>query len=155
MTILDMEIALMYSFGVRTNLILPNASWGLGLHECDLLIIRKSGCAVEVEIKTDKYDLINDKKKRHGHRSNKIKQLYFAIPTELMPYIEHIPERAGIIEVAEKKYGGYYCIYHRKAKINSKYKFTDKEIMKAGHLGCMRILGLKEIINQHIKKTSK
>lgn len=153
MNCLDIEIALMNEFGVRRNMILPNASWGLGLHECDLLIIRKSGYAVEIEIKTNKYDLINDKKKKHGHRSYKIRQLYFAIPTELMPYIEHIPERAGIIEIQEgdTSYKPYKCVFHRKAKINGSYKFTDKELIKAGHLGMMRILGLKETIRDYKK----
>ena len=151
MNCLDIEIALMYEFDIRRNLIIPNASWGLGLHECDLLIIRKSGYAIEIEIKTDKYDLIKDKLKRHGHYNNKIRQLYFAIPTELMPYIEHIPERAGIIEVLDSKNkysASKHCVFHRKAKINGKYKFTDKELIKAGHLCAMRILGLKKTIRK-------
>lgn len=53
MTTLEMEIALMEYFGVRQNLVVPNAWWGLqGLnHECDLVRLSKNGYATEIEIK--------------------------------------------------------------------------------------------------------
>lgn len=62
-TTLDMEIVLMEYFGVNRNIIVPNVSWGLNLHECDLLIFSKSGYATEVEIKISKQDLLKDKNK--------------------------------------------------------------------------------------------
>ena len=44
-------------FNYRANLIVPNISWGLGLHECDLLVLTSSGYATEIEIKVSKADL--------------------------------------------------------------------------------------------------
>jgi len=153
--LLDMEIALMCEFGYRRNIIVPNISWGLFLHECDLLVISKTGYATEIEIKTSKADLIKDKDKQHKHLSQKIGRLYFAIPTKLMPHVEHIPERAGIIEVVEGKmwsfqgFRRHQCIFHKTANFSHKNKLTDEEILKAAHLGTMRICGLKQKIRDY------
>ena len=78
----EIEIAIASYFGISRHIIVTNISWGLNLHECDILIIRESGYAVEVEIKRSKQDLLNDFKKQHGHRSKKIKELWYAIPEE-------------------------------------------------------------------------
>ena len=94
-----MELVLSSYFNSRTNLIVPNVSWGLNLHECDLLIVTPAGYAWEVEIKTTKYDLIRDGEKIHKHGSKKIKYLYFAIPEYLLEWQDHIPVRAGILVV--------------------------------------------------------
>ena len=90
-------------------------------HECDLLIITKAGCSYEIEIKVSKHDLIKDKEKRHTHSSNKINRLYFAMPSSLLPYIEHVPEKAGVIEVRDGK-----CFFIRDAKINNDHRFNQK-----------------------------
>jgi len=42
---LDIEIAVMEYLGTRTNLIVPNVSWGMDLHECDILSLSKAGYA--------------------------------------------------------------------------------------------------------------
>jgi len=150
MKTLDIEIAVMEYFNIRTNLIVPNVSWGIGLHECDLLVITKAGCAYEVEIKTSKTDLIKDKEKRHGHFNSKIKQLYFAIPMKLVKYMEHIPERAGIFGIREGINTVFKpkCEKLREARINSKYKFSEGERYQVARLGAMRILGLKKRIKK-------
>jgi hypothetical protein len=73
---IEVEEAVARMFGIRQNIIVPNISWGMGLHECDLLIIRKSGYAVEVEIKVSRWDLRKDLKKTHGHQSGRIREFY-------------------------------------------------------------------------------
>ena len=152
-TCMDIEIAVMHDFSPRRNLVVPNVWWGMNFnHECDILVVTKAGVGTEIEIKTNKYDLINDKKKPHGHSSHKIRRLYFAIPTDLMPYIEHIPEHAGIIEVYKVEgENGHRVRYHRTAKENGKYKFDDKEMQKLGHLGAMRIIDLKRIVRTLVR----
>ena len=80
LTAKDIEISVAKYMDPRVNLIVPNASWGLGLHECDLLVISKAGYASEVEIKVSKADLLRDREKRHGHASDRIKALWFALP---------------------------------------------------------------------------
>jgi len=142
-----MEVAIAQYFNYRTNLIVPNISWGLYIHECDLLIITPSGYAYEVEIKTNKHDLIRDQQKHHKHDCRKIKKLYFAIPECLQNYIDCIPEKAGIIIV---KYNNYKwtCYKIREAQINYNYKFSDKERFQVARLGAMRIWDLKDNLNR-------
>lgn len=158
-TTAEMEIALARYFNFRQNLIVPNVSWGLYLnrtclHECDLLILTKSGYLWEVEIKISKSDLVADKKKNHGHRHDSIKRLYFAIPEHINTdcCIEHIPKRAGVIVVKNKENllrGGYktnywYCKQERKPKEEKGHQLTEKERFKVARLGAMRIWGLKD-----------
>ena len=145
-----MEIALASYFGIRQNLIVPNVSWGMDSHECDLFVLTPSGCGWEIEIKISKSDLFADKNKRHGHHSSKIKFLYFAIPDYLKKYINEIPERAGIIVVSQTRHGriGHTYEYCDCTKIkspnkNSNYKYTDLERMQLARLGALRIWGLK------------
>ena len=147
-TSVEIEICLARYFDYRANLIVPNISWGMDIHECDLLVVRKSGYGVEVEIKVSKSDLIKDLSKRHHHhdRLGRISEFYFAIPDYLQPYIEFIPEHAGIIIVNKTDYGTT-CRTLRKPKPNvTRRKFTDKEISKIGHLGSMRIWNLKRAL---------
>jgi len=144
---LEMEVEIADYFNPRVNLIVPNISWGMYLHECDMLIITPSNYAYEVEIKTDKYDLIKDKEKRHQHNSKKIKKLYFGIPYYLLEYINHIPERAGILVVGESLYMRNNVKKIREAQVWSDYKFTEQEKYNVARLGSMRIWGLKRTLN--------
>jgi hypothetical protein len=147
-----MECAVMAHFNPRINLIVPNVSWGMFRHEVDILVVTKSGYAWEVEIKVSKADLIKDKSKGHEHNDPKLSRLYFAIPSLLVPHIEHIPERAGILEV--KRYETLPNIYCesvkviREAKSKYEYQFTPQEKYQIARLGTMRILGLKNKIRK-------
>lgn len=152
---LDMEVAVAGYFGVRQNLIVPNVSWGMFAYEVDLCILSPAGYATEVEIKVDRSDLIKDKEKRHGHRSEIIKYLYFAIPEHLKKDIEHIPERAGVIIVkwnppwdnriydGRLSEGWWSCKKIREAEINVKYKWTDQQRLDLLRLAAMRVWNLK------------
>lgn len=141
MTTLEMEVAIMSMFNVRQNIIVPNVHWGAHVHECDLLVLSQNNYATEVEIKISIPDLLADKKKAHGHYSNRISRLFFAVPKciEERALIE-IPERAGLISVYDNK------VTHlaRNCKRNTKAeKWSDKERLKLAHLGAMRIITLK------------
>lgn len=57
MNTLEIETAIAMKLDIRKHIIVPNISWGAGLHECDLLVINKSGYATEIEIKISKSDL--------------------------------------------------------------------------------------------------
>ena len=148
----QIEIAVARYFDVRQNMTVPNISWGLGIHECDLLIITKSGFAIECEIKTSKADIVADLKKRHGHNSKKIRSLFFAIPDRLEQYQDLIPERAGIIVVTQHPHG-CKCRILRKAKINTEAKkLSDKDILHVAKLGTMRTWKLRETIQRLNRK---
>ena len=142
---IEFAIATQY-FNTRQNLIVPNVSWGLGLHECDLLVLTTAGYAYEVEIKVSKADLVKDKLKKHGHSSNSIKKLYFAIPAKLAKHIEHIPRHAGVIVVTTTG----LCRLIAEAEMNKHApKFSDAERLQLARLGALRIWGMKEkLLNQ-------
>ena len=146
----EMEIALSLYFNRRTNLIVPNISWGFFNHECDLIVLTPAGYAWEIEIKVSRQDLIADKKKRHNHNDHRIKYLYFAIPEYLEKDIEHIPERAGIIIVYNTERYGHRCrVIRPPTAIANPYKFTDKDRYKIARLGALRIWTLKtNLINK-------
>jgi len=150
LTSIDIEIAVARFLNVRVNLIVPNVSWGLEIHECDLLVVTKSRYLWEVEIKVSKADLVKDKLKTHCHKNSKLKRLYFAIPEFLESEIEHIPERAGIIIVNELG----KCRTLRYPKENGTYKISEADYLKIAHLGCMRMWGLKRGLQAALSKKS-
>jgi hypothetical protein len=164
MTTLEMEIAVMRWIGIRRNLVVPNVSHGMHVHECDILSLTASGYATEVEIKISKADLLADKKKTHGHRSKKIANLYFAVPEELEELaLSEIPERSGllIVKPRKRKYGhrrytGYSVVVVRKPVRNKlASKWSEKDRLKLARLGALRILGLKERLEKMIDKNKK
>jgi hypothetical protein len=149
-TTLEMELSVAHYFSWRTNLIVPNVSWGFGIHECDLLIVTKAGYCYEIEIKVSLSDLKHDLDKKHKHKSKIIKKLYFAIPEYLLSSAEKfIPEHAGILKVVENKNkfsNINYCKQHREAKNNEVEKLTEEQRLQIARLGTMRIWALKQKI---------
>lgn len=138
--VLDIEVALSRHINLRQNLLVPNVSWGLGLHECDVLALSRSGYLTEYEIKTSAADLKKDRTKVHGHYSDRIKYLYFVVPSKLARYCEYVPERAGIIVV--NSHGQAFEIARAHANPRAR-ALTDKERYDYARLGAMRIWGLK------------
>jgi len=127
----------------------PNISWGLGVHECDIFVVRPTGYAIEIEIKISKSDLLAESKKNHSHSSTKIREFYYAIPHNLLDScIDHIPTHAGILTCKRNDHRDIVMTtLHRKPKINtSARKLTDTEILKTAKLGTMRIFSLKKKI---------
>lgn len=145
---LQMEISIATYFDPRRNVIVPNVWWGMGLnHECDLMVLTKSGYAYEVEIKISKSDIKADIKKRSGHYSNKIRKLYFSIPERLRPYIDLIPDRAGILMVIEAgKYPGQVEKIREAKNLPEARKLTTEEQFNLAKLGSMRIWTIKQSI---------
>lgn len=145
MTSQVIEIALANHFNWRMNFIIPNISWGLHLqHEADLLIITPAKYAYEIEIKISKSDLKRDLLKKHGHKSLKLKRLYFAVPD----YLENdakvlIPEHAGLFII--DKFGFVKLIKAPKLNTEAR-KLTDLEMEHLYHLATMRIWSLKEAL---------
>lgn len=159
MKVEDIEIAVAQHFGPRVNLPVPNASWGAGVHECDLLILSKSNYLTEVEIKTSLNDLKKDLTKRHGHNSPKIKQLYFAMPLDLyykQGVVELIPRRAGILTVNVSSYEEKLGVrVQREAETNaSAPPLSVEERYKIARLGALRIWGLKKRL-QKVREAMK
>lgn len=143
----QLEVAVMRYFNPRVNICVPNISWGLDLHECDVLVLTPSGLAYEVEIKISRADILADKKKAHGHNDKKIARLYFCVPSFLVDFAgQHIPERAGLLSVAEP--GFAWAKKVREARISSDYRWSAEQRHKLAHLGCMRLLPLIENLSR-------
>ena len=130
--------------GWRTHLIVPNVSWGLGLHECDLLSVSRNGYATEIEIKVSVADLRKDKEKQHHHKDSRIKYLYFAMPEAMKGNECDVPDGAGIIYVREQN---GWCHIERKATANKQaVALTAAERLHLAELGTMRMWKLKVAI---------
>lgn len=168
-TTAEIECIVAKGMDYRKNIIVPNVSWGAGLHECDLLIINPNGYATEIEIKISKSDLKADFKKDHHHQSESIRHLYYAIPDYLLETaLALLPEHVGIITCklnfyneggwySKQKYVRYVSMHiHRKSKPIHKYRaMTKDEIINIGRLGSMRIWNLKSKIIKSKNKTPK
>lgn len=149
-----MELALASWVGFTTHLVVPNVTWGLGFaHELDICVLTNSGYIWEIEIKVSLQDLKKDKEKWHGHRSSRVKRLYFAVPSKLERHVvEHAPDRAGIIIVRRNEKGRVYCHETRKPKENSAApKVSDKDRYRLARLGSIRLWSLK----RRLQKTGK
>ena len=152
MTTLEMEVILMGWLKYASNTVVPNVSWGLGLHECDLLRVTPSGYATEVEIKVTKSDLLKDKEKDHGHYSPKIKALYFAVPEKLEDVaLEEIPKRAGLLVVRKNEVSVWVDVVKKPKQNMNSHKWSEKEINQLQRLGCLRISTLKNQLLRSIK----
>ena len=160
MKAIEIEVAVAHHFGTRQNLIVPNTSWGLSMHECDLLVMTKAGFLYEVEIKVTKADLKRDAKKPHGHDNVRLKRLYFALPEKIAKEcMDLIPFHAGVLAVKPVEDGVFYheiveCL--RKAVDRKGARFvTPDEAYAIARLGALRIWGLKEKIIELDKKNKK
>lgn len=153
---MEIEHAIAKWFDTRQHIIVPNISYGWDFkREFDIFAIKKTGYAVEVEIKRTKSDLKKDLLKEHQHKTNKIKELYFAIPDECIDeWKEFIPERAGILGYYRTSFVYKYqtensvhvsCRKYPKANKEAK-KLTIEEQLKIARLGCMRIWNLKKML---------
>jgi hypothetical protein len=146
------EVAVAVLIGYRNHVIVPNVSWGLGLrHECDLLVLDQSKRFTEVEIKISRADLKKDLDKWHGHKSELISRLVYAMPAELIESARQIlPASVGLIS----------CTYNDRAKrfvakwerVNKhdkkKQPVPEQAVQKFLELGCMRIWTLKQKLNR-------
>lgn len=143
MTATEVEIAVARFFNWRRNVIVPNVSWGLGVHECDLLVLTAAGYCYEVEIKVTKYDLFRDADKSHAHESPKIKRLYFAFPEALLQYSDRVPKGAGILTVGA---GGGVEREREADDRPGTIRIHEGERFQLCRLGTMRIWALKRQI---------
>jgi len=142
------EFAVAGWFGIRTHVIVPNLSWGLVRHECDLAVLSPSDYLYEIEIKVSRGDIIRDrnKEKWRVYDERGFRKLWFAIPDKLQSSIEHIPERAGILIITENN--GYSLVREIRKPIINKLakKLSQEEKFNLARLGAMRIWKLKHAL---------
>ena len=89
-TLYEIEVALAKSshFNFVKNIIAFNVN-GISSklpiwHECDMLVLSKSGYLTEIEIKRSWIDFLADFKKEHHHESELIKYFYYCVPISIL-----------------------------------------------------------------------
>ena len=128
-------------------------------HECDMLVLSKSGYLTEIEIKRSWSDFLADFKKKHRHEGNGvIKYFYYCIPENLLQQaydkLEEVGAKyTGIITYDEDLhivFHGYrYVNYGGKYSFNFPSRDTYRKLfleeqLQIARFGAMRAVGLKE-----------
>jgi len=151
----EIEVAIAEMFDLRKNIIVPNIQAGMGLHECDVLMYRPTGYGVEFEIKLTKSDLMKDFKKDHHHESDLIKEVYYAVPANLVSTcLQVLPKTFGIIAVRRGADMELVSEIVRPSVENTDArKWTPEEAFKLAKLGTMRWPKLKRELNTLRRKT--
>lgn len=132
-------------------------------HECDMLVLSKSGYLTEIEIKRSWADFLADFKKEHKHDGRGlIKYIFYCVPEGLLEKVyEKLEEQnvcyTGIVTYDEdlniKRHGcrvkdedGVYSCHFK--EIHPYRKLFLEEQLQVAQCGAMRVVGLKEkIIN--------
>ncbi len=67
----------------RSDIMIPNLSWGLLEYEADFVVVSKSGYMTEVEIKRSWEDFKADFKKKHKHDAEQVYYFYYCVPESI------------------------------------------------------------------------
>lgn len=168
----EIEVALAKSrfFDYRKNIVAFNVNGWSGtlpiFHECDMLVLSKSGYLTEIEIKRSWSDFLADFKKKHHHESEGlIKYFYYCVPDALYERVkDYLYEKdidcAGIITYDEELGISIRAIrkkpflkgeepYDRLGITQPDYKklFLEQQL-EIARLGAMRVIGLKEKLSK-------
>gem|GEM_PF-1098118 len=161
LNIYEVELWLAEEFKFRKNLIIPNVSFGFWNkyhdgHECDILVVRPSGYVAEIEIKRSLSDLKAEEKKMHRHKSNAIREFWFAIPEEAMPdgldFIDNNFPEAGVLVYSKRPHATLHRVTGakiKKPKINkAAIRLTDDDRGKLMRLGCLRLWSMRKTLSR-------
>jgi hypothetical protein len=151
----EIEVAIAEMFDLRKNIIVPNIQAGMQLHECDVLMYRPTGYGVEFEIKLTKSDLMKDFSKDHHHESELIKEVYYAVPANIVSVcLQVLPKTFGIIVARRGADMEIVTEIVRPSIENADArKWTAEEAFKLAKLGNMRWPKLKRELNTLRRKT--
>lgn len=135
-------------FHYRRHVCVPNVDFGFLPWEADLVVLRASGYADEVEIKISVADLRRDKhKSRHRWprvgKALRIRQMYYAVPEDILLKIraDDLPRDAGIIAIRlidEQLQIRRAEIVHPATRRDGARKLTPDEKYILARLGCIR-----------------
>lgn len=103
LTIQQIHLALRNSgiWNKRSDIMIPNVSWGFLDYEADFLVLSKSGYLTEVEIKRSWEDFKADFKKKHAHDDERVYYFYYCVHESFADKaIEMLKEKHNEKEVA-------------------------------------------------------
>lgn len=134
-------------------------------HECDMLVLSKSGYLTEIEIKRSWPDFVADFKKQHKHDGRGlIKYFYYCVPECLLEKTYNKLEELNINYTGIVTFDENLDIKHHGARIRNRdgdysYHFIEQhpnrklfleEQLQVARFGAMRAVYLKEkFINCH------
>lgn len=90
LTIQQIHLALRNSglWNKRSDIMIPNLSWGLLPYEADFVVLSKSGYLTEVEIKRSWEDFKADFKKKHNHDAEQVYYFYYCVPVSIVAKVK-------------------------------------------------------------------
>lgn len=167
----EIEIALAKhdKFNFIRNVIAFNVNgWGSIClwHECDMLVLSKSGYLTEIEIKRSFADFKNDFKKKHNHANcDLIKYFFYCVPESILDKaIDYFNQNGryavdGFITYDENLCLNFHSVDNLMKWQRKFRKLTIEEQFQVARFGAMRSIGLKEKIinlkNNNDMKTHK
>lgn len=82
LTVTQIQLALHNSglWNKRSDIMVPNLSWGFLPYEADFVVMTKSGYLTEVEIKRSWEDFKADFNKVHRHDDERIYHFFYCVP---------------------------------------------------------------------------
>jgi len=81
-------------FNKRSDIMVPNVSWGLLPYEADFVDINRSGYLTEVEIKRSFKDFKKDFNKSHSHDDERVYYFYYCVPEVIYDKVIEFLEEA-------------------------------------------------------------
>lgn len=133
----------------RSDIMVPNVSWGLLPYEADFVVISKSGYMTEIEIKRSWEDFKADFKKDHKHDDERVYKFAYCVPKSIrdkaisyirtqnpdvpdymLPAVIYYSEDMGIGLTELNSFDNYNSPKRRKLFI--------EEILKVSRLGQLR-----------------
>lgn len=139
----------------RSDIMIPNVSWGLLNYEADFVVLSKSGYLTEVEIKRSFEDFKADFKKTHHHDDERVYYFYYCVHNsfadkaiELLREKEKEKKESDIVFIpAVLVYDDNGIIVrqvgNRYNKGNHRKLFIEEKLTLA-RLGCLRYWALLE-----------
>lgn len=160
-TITEIEVSLAKhdKFNYIKNVVAFNVN-GLGeslklLHECDMLVLSKSGYLTEIEIKRSWQDFLNDFKKTHDHYGyGLIKHFYYCVPLSIKDKaIDYFNENgrfmiSGFIIYDEELNISFEKVKNNDKEFRSFRKLFLEEQFQVARFGAMRAILLREKLNK-------
>ena len=96
-------------WNIRSDIMIPNLSYGLLPYEADFVVISKAGYLTEVEIKRSWQDFKADFKKEHKHDADQVYYFYYCVPESIVD---------KVVDYFKTQYGSGWC--------PALLKFTEK-----------------------------
>lgn len=139
----------------RSDIMIPNLSWGLLPYEADFVVISKSGYLTEVEIKRSWSDFLADFKKKHKHDAEQVYYFYYCVPEKITEQVvEYLRQKELPLAVLSYNDSGVVkSIGYGYSSLNGKHrKLFIEEQLTIARLGQLRFWNLLEAQYSQINK---